>query len=115
MNAGTLRHRITLNTVSTVQDAYGQIGDALHEQALVPFVTIWGEVKDVSGRELLGSGELHTQITTRIKCRFYPGITESMVATVSMDQVTRSFDILAVTDPEGRRRTLELECRERIG
>jgi SPP1 family predicted phage head-tail adaptor len=110
MNIGALRHRISIASVVLTQDAYGGV----HQNSTAPFVTIWGEVQDLSGRELYTAEELHSQITTKITVRFYPGINPSMVATVSMDQKTRTFDILSVNDPDGRRVMLELSCKERV-
>lgn len=78
------------------------------------FATLWGEVQDLNGQELFAASELHSQITTRITVRFYPGILPSMVASVVMDSRTRNFDILAVVDTEGRKRMLELRCKERF-
>ena len=110
MNIGALRHRVNISTVTPTQDAYGGV----HTATTTPFVTVWGEVQDLSGRELYAAEELHSQITTKITVRFYPGIGPAMVASVAMDQKTRTFDILSVTDPDGRRVMLELSCKERV-
>jgi len=115
MNIGALRHRVTIKTVTTTRDAYGQeSGDVVNAPSGTAFVTLWGEVQDISGSELFAAAELHSQITTRITVRYYPGVLPSMIASVSMDGRTRNFDILAVTDPEGRRRMLQLDCKERF-
>lgn len=110
MKIGALRHRISIETVALSQDQYGGV----HRDSTTPFVTVWGEVQDLSGQELYTAEELHTQITTRITVRFYPGISPAMVARVFMDQRDRTFDILSVTDPDGRRFMLELSCKERF-
>jgi SPP1 family predicted phage head-tail adaptor len=114
LEIGALRHRVSIETVSTFQDAYGQTGEALAESTTTPFATVWGEVADLSGSEPLSAEQLHSQITTRITIRFYPGISPAMLARVSMDQRTRTFDILAVRDPDGRRYILELDAKERF-
>lgn len=114
MEIGALRHRISIETVSTTQDAYGQTGEALKESVSTPYATVWGEVQDLSGAELYAAQELHSQITSRITIRFYPGVVPAMLARVTMDQRSRVFDILAVVDPDGRRVMLELPCKERF-
>ena len=115
MNIGALRHRVTIKTVAATRDAYGQqTGDVVNAPAGTTFATLWGEVQDLSGSELFAASELHSQITTRITVRFYAGILPSMIATVVMDGRTRNFDVLAVTDPEGRKRMLLLDCKERF-
>lgn len=110
MKIGALRHRVSFETVAMSQDAYGGV----HQDTTTPFVTLWGDVQDLSGRELYAAQELHSQITTKITVRFYPGIVPAMVARVSMDQRSRTFDILSVTDPDGRRVMLEVSCKERF-
>lgn len=110
MKVGSLRHRVSIETVAASQDAYGGV----HKDSTVPFVTVWGEVRDVSGLELYSAESLHTQITARITIRFHGGVAPQMVARVFMDQRDRTFDILAVTDPDGRRFMLELACKERF-
>ena len=110
MKIGVLRHRVSIETVALSQDQYGGV----HRDTTTPFVTVWGEVQDLAGRELYTASQEHSQITTKITTRFYPGISPAMVARVPMDQRTRTFDILAVTDPDGRRVMLDLLCKERV-
>ena len=114
MYIGKLRHRISFEVISVAKDAYGQTGEAVREEIATPFATVWGKVEDIGGHELFSSDELHTQITTRITCRWHPGLNEGMLARVAMDQATRTFDVLSITDPDGRRRELVVECKERI-
>ena len=78
------------------------------------FATLWGEVQDLSGAELFAAAEMHSQVTARITCRWQAGILPPMQARYVTGGKARVFDILAATDPEGRRRTLILECKERV-
>lgn len=110
MRVGKLRHRISLGIVSLTQDAYGGV----HQNTTTPFATVWGEVTDLAGELVYTASQEHSQITTKITVRFYSGISPDMIATVTMDQRTRTFDILGVTDPDGRRVMLELSCKERF-
>jgi SPP1 family predicted phage head-tail adaptor len=111
-----MRHRITIEAITPTQDAYGQeSGDVVSSDPAAIFVaTVWGQVQDLSGAELFAASELHSQITTRITCRWRAGILPSMKALYMTGSQSRVFDILAVTDPEGRRRTLILDCKERV-
>lgn len=110
MHIGTLRHRISLETASIAQDAYGGV----HQAATTPFATVWGSVEDLAGELVYTAEQEHSQITTKITVRFYPGVSPDMLARVTMDRRTRTFDILGVTDPDGRRVMLELSCKERF-
>lgn len=115
MHIGAMRHRITIETINTTRDAYGQeVGDTGLPVAGAFVATVWGEVQDLAGAELYAANEAHSQITARITCRWQGGILPSMQARYKTGGQARVFSILAVTDPEGRRRTLVLEVKERV-
>jgi SPP1 family predicted phage head-tail adaptor len=110
-----MRHRVTIETLTTTQDAYGQeTGDVAQGTAGTFVATMWAEVKDLSGAEIFAASEAHAQVTTQIKGRWQGGILPSMQARYTTGGHSRVFDIIDVTDPEGRRRELILECKERI-
>lgn len=110
-----MRHRVTFETFTSTQDRYGQesgdIGQGIEGTTVV---ILWAEVQDLSGRELFSAKEVHSELTTRITIRWHGGIAPSMQARYTTGGQSRVFDILAVTDPEGRRRELVLECKERV-
>ena len=110
MNIGALRHRVSFETVATFQDEYG----CVHQDQTTAYVTLWAEVQDLAGRELYAAEELHSQIMTKITVRFHAGLSPAMVARVNMDQRPRTFDVMSVTDPDGRRVMLEVLCKERF-
>lgn len=115
MHIGALRHRITIESITTTQDAYGQeLGDVSPGTTGTFVASVWGEVQDLSGAEIFAAEESHSQVTARITCRWQGGILPSMQARYTTGGTTRVFDILAVTDPEGRRRELILDCKERV-
>ena len=101
---------MSFETVSASQDEYGGV----HQDTTTPFVTVWGQVEDLSGTQLYAAEELHSQYTARIRIRFHAGIVPSMVARAFMDQRDRVFDVLSVTDPDGRRFSLDVMCKERF-
>lgn len=102
--AGTLRRRITFQTQSKDGDAAGQ-----RIETWSNFATVWGSVEDVSGRELVRGGVTSGQANTLIRIRHHPGITNGMRAIVG----PRSFEIVSPPiDRQGRRRDLEVLCRE---
>ena len=69
MDIGKLRHRIDIQQPVTVQDSYGQ---AVITWATVD--TVWGSVDELSGRELLVSKQVASNVTTRITIRHYQGL-----------------------------------------
>ena len=102
--AGLLRHRITFQTQSKDGAAAGQ-----RIETWSTFATVWGSVEDVSGRELVRGGVTSGQANTLIKIRHRNDITNGMRAIVG----PRSFEIVSPPiDRAGRRRDLEVLCRE---
>ena len=116
MSIGKKRHRITIETLNTTRDAYGQqVGDVAQGVAGTVFATLWAEVVDLSGPDLFSAQEQHSQVTTHINIRWYPGIVPMMQVRYTVGGAqTRAFDVLSVTDPTGRRRDLVIACKERV-
>jgi len=115
LRIGSLRHRVTIETITATQDAYGQeTGDIAPGVAGTLVATVWAEVQDLSGAELFAAMEIHSQVTTRITCRWRSGILPSMQVRYTTGGQSRVFDMAAMTDPEGRRRTMVLLCKERV-
>ncbi|MGD9644059.1 MAG: phage head closure protein [Elusimicrobiales bacterium] len=103
MNAGELRHRITFQRRGT-DPTTGGFTD------WVDYATVWAKVEDLSGRDyiqaqMLGQASL---VTTRITIRWRPDIDPHMRVRAG----SRTFDVKAVLDPDGRRRWLQLMCAE---
>jgi SPP1 family predicted phage head-tail adaptor len=101
--AAVRRHLVTIQQATETPDDYG---------APVPgwatATTAWGEVVDLSGKEFFAAQQVNAEVTTRIRIRYTAGITPKMRAIAN----GRTFDILAVLDPEGRKRELHLMCKE---
>lgn len=65
MQAGRLRHRVTIQNFITTELPSGQELEQWQNTA-----SVWGEVKDISGRELIGAGAELPEATTRIWIRY---------------------------------------------
>ena len=65
MQAGRLRHRVTIMNFVSVRDATGQPIEEWQEGK-----TIWAEVLGISGREQMQSGAETAQATIRVWMRF---------------------------------------------
>lgn len=110
-----MRHRVTFETIVKTQDAYGQqTGDIAPGAPGTLVATVWADVQDLSGHELFSAEGMHSQVTTRITCRWRSGILPSMQARYTTGGQSRVFDVLAVSDPEGRRRELIVDVKERV-
>ena len=72
MQAGRLRHRVTIQNFTTTRTPSGQPVENWEDGK-----TIWAEVKGISGRELLAAGAEHADATIRVWVRFRRDISAS--------------------------------------
>lgn len=106
MNAGELRHSITIEQAVETQDGYG-----------APAVT-WtpfaaqrrAKVEPLSGREYFAAQAMQATIDTKITLRYLAGVTPKMRVTYA----GRVFDIDTPINVDERNRWLILMCTERV-
>lgn len=107
MRAGTLRRRVTIQEQVSTQDASGQPVDTWNPIATNP--TVWASVEDLSGKEALRDGAFTAQITTTVTMRYRSDLKSGM----RIVDGTRTLEIAAPPiDKDGRRRALEILCKE---
>ena len=105
MQAGKLRHRIT---IENPQDVRGPTGEEL--EAWVTLATVSASVEPLSGRELLQAEQLQAEATLMVRIRYLDGLTnESRIL-----HDGRTLEIAAIINPEDRNVELELMCRESV-
>lgn len=101
MSAGRLKERVTIERLTQGQD---EIGQPINEWRVLG--TVWAAVEPLNGREYLAAGAEQSQVTTRIRIRYFAGLT-------SADRVTHEgtqYDIKSVIDPQTRREEIVLMC-----
>ena len=103
MNAGDLRHLITIETPTITQGDYG-------EPTVVwsTFKTIRVSIEPLRGREFFDSEKFNSEVTHKIKMRYLGGLTSKMRIKFG----TRYFNILSVININERNRELHLMCAE---
>ena len=99
MRAGKLRHRITIEAPTAVQDQYGE-----PVEGWTPFVSVMASREDLAGREWFAAQQTQSEVTTRFVLRYVAGVTTTM--RVALDGVV--YNIVSAADPDGKRRTLIL-------
>ena len=102
MQAGTLRHRITIERPGQAQDAAGQTFNAWFRVA-----EDYAEVETLSGREFFSAQRMQSPATVRVRMRYR----DSIDTTMRVRYGVRVLDITAV-NPDPRSRELELMCVE---
>jgi len=103
MRIGELRHRVTIQSATETQDSYGQ--------AVLSFSTLatrWASIEQLSGREFFDASKVAAEVTHRVRIRYMTGITPKMRVVYG----SRTFEIVAITNPEERNIALDLLCKE---
>lgn len=108
MNAGRLRHRVTLrNRVETQDATTGALSVTWTDVA-----TVWAAVEPLSAREFIAAQAVSSQVTTRITIRFRDDVTPKMRAVHG----STVYDITGVlADPKSGREYLTLPVAEVVG
>lgn len=101
MRAGNLDRQITLQQVTTVQDAYGEEIETWAD--LSPDPTVWANVRPVRGRELEGKPGVIAEADTVFKIRHRTDLTRRMRISYNGDL----YNIKSINEL-GRREGLEI-------
>ena len=108
MNAGKLRHKITIKVQPPGQDSYGE---------KVADTVLWNDfhgcraaIIPISGREFFTAQQVNATVTTRIEIRYKLGITAGMRVVFG----TKVYDIKAPLDLEEKHKEIHLMCEEMI-
>lgn len=105
MEAGKLRHRVTLQRATDVTDTFGQ-----PLPTWTTFAVVWAAVEPLTGREYLQAQQQQAETTTRIRIRERAGVSERMRVAWG----SHVYDIDAViTDPTNAREMV-LMCTEAV-
>lgn len=107
MQAGRLRHRVTIKYKATTQNALG-------EEVILwtELDTVWASVEPLRGREYMDSRQAQADVDTRVRIRYQEGITVRPSQRVYFGD--RVFEIVSVIDVWERNREMQLMCREHI-
>lgn len=74
IEAGKLRHRITIQAPGLVQDSTtGEIRTEWTDVA-----TVWAEITDLSVKEYLAAQSAQSEVSTRVRIRFREGVNATM-------------------------------------
>jgi SPP1 family predicted phage head-tail adaptor len=110
MEAGRLRHRVTIQEKVDSRDSYGG-----ERETWVDIAEVWAEVEPLVGREYLESRQESAEITTRVRVRYRAGIRPEMrVKYVDEADVAHYYDIFSAQNVGTRRKELVLVCREQV-
>jgi SPP1 family predicted phage head-tail adaptor len=106
MQAGKLRHQITLEQNTGVEDTAGQVVDNW-----TPFATnLWASIRPLTGEEVLQAQQVQAEVTHEVKLRYLAGVTPQLRVLFG----ARVFNILSVVNTDERNYELVLLCKEQM-
>ncbi len=105
MQAGKLRHRVTINQKATTRDAAGA-----EIEAWTTFDVVWGSVEPMRGQEYLEANRIGAAVDTRIRIRYLSGVLPSMQVVFG----AHTYNIVSVINVGERNIEMQLMCKEKL-
>lgn len=105
MQAGKLNKRVTIQSLTTTQDAAGGIIETWADSAIR-----WASIEPLRGREYWEAKKENAEVETRIRLRYLSGILPNM----RVEYGTRYYLIVSVINPKEKGEETELMCRELV-
>ncbi len=103
MQAGRMRHRIKIQSPVEARNGVGEI-----ITTWATLATVWASVEPLRGREFFDAEQMQAEVSTRVRMRYYPGITAQMRVLWG----SRVLEIVTPIDVNERHKELQLMCRE---
>jgi SPP1 family predicted phage head-tail adaptor len=112
VRAGRLRHRITLQRRVESQEATGEVTWSWADVA-----EVWASVEPIAGREYFAAAQVSSEVNTRIRLRYRPGLNEKLrvvfISEPGSPGLVHYYDVLSVINWQERDREVHLMCRQR--
>lgn len=109
IDAGKYRHRITFCKFNGARDASGDLRDDL-DSNWVAVKSCWAAVDPVSGREFYEAQQNQSEVTHKIRCRYFP----NAMTEYHIRMNGRTFRILSVIDWEERHESYLIMAKELV-
>lgn len=103
MQSGKLNRRVTIQELLVSKDQYNA-----DIESWVDLINVWAYIEPLRGREYWQAKQVVAEVTGRITIRYFAGIDEKMRVVYG----DKTYNILAVINPEERNRTLQLLVKE---
>lgn len=112
MRSGRLRHRLLLQRRVEAQQATGEVTWSWADVA-----EVWASVEPIAGREFFAAAQVQSDITTRIRIRYRPGLHEKMravyVSQPGSPGLVHVYDVMSVINWQERDREVHLMCTQK--
>jgi SPP1 family predicted phage head-tail adaptor len=107
LRAGTLRHRLILQSKNSTGDGMGGVTYSWTNDR-----TVYGAIWPLRGTERLTAQQLESSITCQVRVRYAADVSPDN--RIQVGDTTQYLDIVSVVNPEYRNRELILYCRESL-
>lgn len=104
VKVGELRHRVTIQATTAVQDTSASYAESWNDVA-----TVWARVRPMNGREYYAMQQAQSSVSHEVVVRFRRGVTTAN--RLKLD--SRIFDIEGVVNYDERNEWMILYCTER--
>lgn len=108
-DAGTLRHRIVFQCFNGETDSYGDILDE-DDANWTDIIKRWASVQPISGKEFYAAQQSQSEVTHKIRCRYFFGATPKMRILLN----GRKFKIISILDFNERHEEFIIMAKELI-
>ncbi len=105
MNAGKLRHQVTIKKPIETQNSYGE-----PEVRWQDIATVWAQVEPLRGREYFASKQMVAEVEVRITIRYRSDVTAKMKIAKGTDE----YLIETIINVMERNRELQLMCKRLV-
>lgn len=105
MDAGLMRHKITMQKKSNERNSFGE-----PEDMWVDVVTVRASINPLSGRDFMAAMKEQAAVTHKVTIRYNPSVNADM----RIKYGDRLFDILHIIDTWEQHREMVLLCKELI-
>jgi len=105
MQAGKLRHRVTIQEATESVDSYGQPTFAWADEA-----TVWASIEPLRGQERLAQQQIESDVTHRVTLRYLTNLTPAKRIKFG----SRYLEIRSVMNVDEHDETMVLECHEAL-
>jgi len=106
MRAGDMKRRVTVQNYTTSRTPSGGVVKTWED-----LCTVWADIADVSGKEIIASGAVLSEITTRIWIRYLPDIVAGQQVIWRLPNVRGMAYTIQAAIPDKNHTRLELLCK----
>ena len=108
-DSGKMRHKVTFQRYDGTVDQYGDVRDDV-EANWKDFRSTWAAIDPVSGREFYAAEQSQSEVTHKIRCRYFSGLTSGM----RILHQGKKYHIVSVIDWELRHESYLIMAKELV-